>query len=419
MGSLRDTPLYKRYEQANLRGARYAPPPQAGAVVVVGAASSPLAAACVASLAKTRRVRAVVRFDDAGTQALLGDERIVLAHYRGDGFDWAAALSRPVARAARRGGCAGFKRGACADADADAIVGVLIVADDERARGAALGGLAAALRGPAPVAVVGREHVPLLRDAERAAGGRAAVLRCADTFTDVRRALCAFARAPPPPAATPFGAAKGRTRADALRDALRALRRDASPVDERGVGDYVASLFGKEGGLAPGVRRVAGPRSTTWAALAREAAATSLGPGLVAFAAPLLDAFWRLCRVGRAAGDVVRVGRDWRFHLAELADFAPSGDALAALAATCGYGRRPDIRPDAAERILYDVVAPARHVFSDALGARLAARVRASDGDVPALLLALYNEAKRSLRDVDAAAELGRDLLAAVDAGTT
>ena len=57
-------------------------------------------------------------------------------------------------------------------------------------------------------------------------------------------------------------------------------------------------------------------------------------------------------------------------------------------------------------------------MFSDALGARLAARVRASDGDVPALLLALYNEAKRSLRDVDAAAELGRDLLAAVDAGT-
>ena len=53
----------------------------------------------------------------------------------------------------------------------------------------------------------------------------------------------------------------------------------------------------------------------------------------------------------------------------------------------------------------------------DGLPTDLAARVRASDGDVPALLLALYNEAKRSLRDVDAAAELGRDLLAAVDVG--
>ena len=97
MGSLRDTPLYKRYEQANLRGARYAPPPQAGAVVVVGAASSPLAAACVAALAKTRRVRAVVRFDDAGTQALLGDERIVLAHY-------SAAPPRPRGARPRRTG---------------------------------------------------------------------------------------------------------------------------------------------------------------------------------------------------------------------------------------------------------------------------------------------------------------------------
>ena len=125
-----------------------------------------------------------------------------------------------------------------------------------------------------------------------------------------------------------------------------------------------------------------------------------------------------------ADGDaVVRVGRPWAAHLDELADFRPRRDVLRALAEKCGYARAPTLRPDAVDRVYYDVVAPARHIFSDALGRRLAvhvSRARAAgpgDGPVVALLLALFNEAKRSLRSVDAAAELGRDMLAAADAG--
>ena len=438
-----------------LRGTRCVAAPRPGAVLVVSSVSSPLAAAVVGALSATRRVRAVVEVAD-DTTALLGHENISLAFHRPPrALDWARALSDPVRRAARRGGCAGFKRGACDAEDGRGEVrAAVFVADDAAKQALVLSGLGACLgRGALRVVVVGKAGSALLAEAEAVAAGRGAVvLRCGATFGDVRRALATGCANPPPPLAKPFGRAAARSTADAARDVAFALRcrGGVAPLDEAAVGAYCADdlLESLDDPRTTGVRVLEGPAPSNWPALASEAARSSLGAGVVALCAPrrrlarLFDGLARLLDGlatlldGAAApapapapssdadGEaVVRVGRPWAAHLDELADFRPRRDVLRALAEKCGYARAPTLRPDAVDRVYYDVVAPARHVFSDALGRRLAvhvSRARAAgpgDGPVVALLLALFNEAKRSLRSVDAATELGRDMLAAADAG--
>ena len=122
---MRETAIYKRYAQGNLRGGRVTRQQEPGAVVVVGATGA-LGAPLAAALARRRRIRAVLRQGESATD-LLGEDSAEFAWETGS-LDWGAVLSDGVVHVSRRGGCAGFQRGggtetgACPLGDVRALV---------------------------------------------------------------------------------------------------------------------------------------------------------------------------------------------------------------------------------------------------------------------------------------------------------
>ena len=463
-----------------------------GAVVLVGATGH-LGSYLARALETRRRIRAVVDIREAATE-LLGAGGAEIAWHdarRADGgLDWNKTLSAEVSRVRRRGGCAGFKRHG-AESDAACPLGevtmlVIVVGDDDKL-GASVTDRAlkaAATRTPPlrHLVLVGRSGSSELGAAEEATTAALAscvtVVRCATLFESIEEVLSVGAPGRPPPVACRFGRPASSSLGAVARRALDGLwcagtRDGVCPLDEDAVASYVAEeVLGDDSADPPKARLTAvnlrGPDATSWTALAREAAATSVGAGVLARASRLPRFFARAASIAagaaarclgsarsralvetardrlpsRARRAEVERGRAWTERLREISEVWPAARsdpdaAYRELAEAVGFEPRAllvgrlgiDGAARVIDRVYYEVIAPSKHSESDTLGARLSAHVHkartqlertAPDSAAAAallvhLLFALHNEARISLRSTKSGAELTRDMLAEVE----
>ncbi|KAJ1460518.1 hypothetical protein M885DRAFT_509533 [Pelagophyceae sp. CCMP2097] len=472
---MRGTALYRRH--AELRGPRSLEPRrQTGAVVVVGVSGAVGGAVARGLAAGARGVVAVLAVGESATD-LAGD--VDLAWLPQDAAAkaalWRATLAAAVEFKSRRGGCAGLKRGEAASAAVRAIV---VVFEDNDCGGPAgltdddkVAAVREALQAETiyHVVVIGRtgdaglERAEALLDGANGPRQRLTALRLAPTFGDVEALLTTGAPRPPPPRARTFGRADARpTLARRLARLARILpaaldEEFVSPVAERAVADFLgeellASLEAVEA-IKFAVVDLRGWDALPWRKLCESAAASSIGCGVLhhALCHPwLAAALAQLCgaalalwvmlapplrRATAAVGarsalpSVQRRGPSWASHLALISDVSPpDGErAVDVVARLCDFkGARPldwdaSKARAACDALLHDVAAPARHVFSDELGSRLAARIEAARGAVAevrapcdtldGLVLDLYNICTTSLRCKESADELARDIL--------